>query len=241
MLVRQNIDNTVWVYALEVAAISGPTRIAVNYIRAPGDDPGTRETTEDMAASQDGLNSCYMRSWGYLMYYMYGAGDGWDAAGHGQPANLQHVGARLDYSVASNLDLSAVCSFAWRDTPNAYRLGGDYRLGIREWTNDDILASQNGTGVGRAVPDHARFIGWELDLGVDWKILENLLWSSTFAFWKPGDWWSYAYPNTAAIYRGIARPNSNPDNAAGEALATVGTGRSIDPLVAFETKLIVTF
>ncbi len=240
-LVQENIDGSAWVYGVEVGGLAGPAKITLNYVRATGDDPSTRKTSEDAADSQDGLSSGYMKDWGYLMYYMYGTGDGWDAAGLGQPTNFHHVGARLDYALASNLNVAGVYSFAWRDQPNAYRLGGNYQLGIQPWTNNDILGSQSGTGVGRAVPDHARNIGWEVDLALEWKLLENLTWSSTFALWQPGTWWSHGFPNTAAIYRTGTVPNANPNDAAGEARAVIGSGRHIDPLFAVESKVLITF
>lgn len=240
-LVRQDRDNVAWLYGLEMGVVGGPSKVTLNYVSATGNDPSTRHTTEDAIDSEQGLSACYMRYWGYLMYYMYGAGDGWDAAGYGQPTNLHHLGAKLDYAVASNLNISALYAYAWRDRPTAYRLGGNYRLGIQQWTNDDILAAHSGTFVGRAVPDSAREIGWEVDLGINWKILENLTWNSTFAYWKPGNWWAYALPNTAAIYRAGVTPNSNPNTAAGEALAIRDLGRDIDALFAVETTLLVHF
>ena len=39
---------------------------------------------------------------------------------------------------------------------------------------------------------------------------------------------------------GIA-PNENPNNPAGEAIATAGRGRRIDPLIAVETTLFISF
>jgi hypothetical protein len=240
-LVQQDLNNDAWIYGFELGTLVGPSKLTVNYLRATGNDPSTRVTTESAADSQDGLSACYMKSWGYLMYFLYGTGDGWDATGNGQPDNFHHAGVRLDHAVASNLNVYGLCSFAWRDHPNEYRLGGDYKLGMRLWTNDDIYARQQGRGVGSAVPDHARFIGWEVDFGLDWKLLENFTVSSTFAFWQPGNWWSYAFPNTAAIYRAIGTPNSNTDTAAGEALAIIGLGRSIAPLFAIETTLRTDF
>ncbi len=240
--VRENRDDQGWLYGVELGALAGPSKVTFNYVRATGDDPSTRHTTEDAAAAEQGLSSCYMRDWGYLMYYMYGAGDGWDAAGYGQPTNMHHAGGRLDYAVASNLNIFGIYSYAWRDQPTAYRLGGNYRLGIQPWTNEDIRLSQLGTFRGRAVPDHANTVGYEVDLGVNWKILENLVWNATFAYWKPGNWWSYAYPNSAGIYKLGVAPNANPtDTAVGEARATVGLGRSIDPLIAVETSLLINF
>lgn len=241
LLVNQNDDNEGWLYGLETGFLCGPAKFTVNYARATGNDPSTRHTTEDAADSEQGLSACYMKDWGYLMYYMYGTGDGWDAAGYGQPTNFHHVGARLDYAIASNLNLFAVYAYAWRDQPNAYRLGGDYQLGIQQWNNDNIMMVQQGTFQGRAVPDSAREIGWELDLGLNWKLLENLTWDTTFALWKPGNWWAHAYPNTAAMYLLGIVPNANPDTLAGEAAAIIGLGRPIDPLIAVETRLLVSF
>lgn len=243
-LIRNGLENSGWVYGAEIGAFAGPTKVTLNYVRATGDDPSTRKTTEDAVDCQDGVSSPYMKPWGYLMYYMYGAGDGWDAAGHGQPTNLHHAGLRIDYAIASNLNVSLVYSRAWRDQPNAYRLGGDYRIRAQVWTNEDIRLSQALTFRGQAVPDHARDIGWEADLGVDWKLLEGLTWSTTFAYWKPGNWWSYAYPNAAYLYRlnPAGGANANPNNtAAGETNATWNLGREIDGLFSVETKLLVNF
>jgi hypothetical protein len=227
---------------VEFGALSGPTKITLNYVRATGDDPSTRKTTEDGADSEQGISSCYMKPWGYLMYYMYGAGDGWDAAGYGQPTNLHHVGGKIDYAIASNLNVFMVYSQAWRDQPNAYRLGGNYRVAGQLFTNEDIRQSQLGNFRGQAVPDHARDIGWEVDLGVNWKILEGLTWNTTFAYWKPGNWWSYAYPNTAYLYRINVTPNTNPNNTAvGEGRATFNLGREINGLFSMETNLLINF
>jgi hypothetical protein len=237
VLVRQNRDNEAWLYGLETGVVAGPSKVTLNYVRATGDNPSTRHTTEDAADSEQGLNACYMRDWGYLMYYMYGAGDGWDAAGYGQPTNFQHVGAKLDYAVASNLNVFGVFAYAWRDQPNAYTLGGDGRGGLRPFTNDDIRLAQLGQSTLRAVPDHAREIGWEIDGGVAWKLLENLTWNTTLAWWKPGSWWSYAYPDSSAIYRatgGAALTTNYP-------IAISRAGRNVDPLLAVETTLLISF
>lgn len=231
-IVVQNQNNGAWLYAVDFGAMCGPSRVTLNYVRATGDDPSTRITTEDAVSGDTGVTDCYMKQWGYLMYFMYGTGDGWDAAGYGQPTNFQHVGGRLDYAVAANLNVFGVYAYAWRDQPNAYRLGGDYRIGARAWTNDDIIA-----GVGHVVPDSAREIGWEVDFGANWKLLENLTWNTTCAYWQPGTWWSYAYPNTAYLYRLGGRPLDNTS----ETNAIFGAGRKIDPLMAVETTILVQF
>ncbi|MGD9817283.1 MAG: hypothetical protein AB7V04_01145 [Desulfomonilaceae bacterium] len=75
---RQRVgrDNDAWLYGLEIGALAGPSKITVNYVRATGDDTSTTHTTEDAADSEQSISAPYMKSWGYLMYYMYGTGDG---------------------------------------------------------------------------------------------------------------------------------------------------------------------
>lgn len=237
VLVRQNRDNEAWLYGAEIGALTGPAKVTINYVRATGDDTSTRHTTEDAADSEQGVSAPYMKPWGYLMYYMYGTGDGWDASGQGQPTNFHHVGARIDYAVAANLNLFVVCSQAWRDQAGAYRLGGDWKYQGRKWTNDDIRRSQNGEYRGQAVPESARDIGWEVDFGHDWKLLEGLTWGSTFAIWKPGNWWAHAFPNTAYMYR----QTRGTALTANETNAIFNIGRDIDPLLSVETRLNISF
>ncbi len=245
--VRPDQSDDAFIYGVELGVLCGASKVTWNYIRATGQDPTTRITTEDAGMAEQGVSAGYMKDWGLLMYYMYGAGTGWDAAGYGQPTNLHHWGSRFDYAVASNLNVFALCSYAWRDQPNAYTLGGDWRGGARPFTNNDIAQAQGiigGYEGQTAVPDSARDIGWEVDAGVSWKLLENLVWNSTFAYWKPGSWWSYAYPNTAAIYRANAGavPGTAGNLAGADRVnALSGIGRDIAPLFAVESNLQVNF
>jgi len=244
-LVNVGVDVNGWLYGVETGCICGPARFTMNYVRATGDDPSTRFTNEDAAAAEQGVSSAYMKDWGYLMYWLYGTGTCWDADGYGQPTNFHHLGFKLDYAVASNLNIWGLFSNAWRDQPNAYRLGGDYVSGIQAFTNANILAAQTGGFGGHAVPNDKRYIGWEIDAGINWKLLENLTWNTTLAFWQPGPWWSAAFPDTAFLYRiggGAALPvPAAVNNAAGEADATPSINRPISLLGAVETSLLITF
>ena len=175
--VRENLDDQSWLYGAELGCLVGPSKVTLNYVRATGDDPSTRHQTEDAVSGDQGISACYIGDWGYLMYHMYGTGDGWDSEGWGQPTNFHHLGARVDHAVAANLNIYTLLSYAWRDQPNAYRLGGDYGISARLWTNNDIRTFQAGTFVGQAVPDSCKIIGYEVDLGLQWKLLENLTWT----------------------------------------------------------------
>ncbi len=243
--VNIGVNANAWLYGVEIGCLCGPAKLTANYVRATGDDPSTRFTTEDCAAAEQGISSAYLKDWGYLMYWLYGTGTCWDADGYGQPTNLQHVGIKVHYALAANLNVWVLFSNAWRDQANAYRLGGDYVSGIRPFTNDDILTAQTGGFSGRAIPNDKRYIGCEVDAGVSWKLLENLCWNTTLAFWLPGAWWGAAFPDTAFLYRvlgGAALPTPEAaNNPAGEANATSNISRNISPLGAVETSLLVSF
>jgi hypothetical protein len=234
---RQGNDvKNSWLYGIDFGCVVGPTKATLNYVRSTGDDPSTRHA-EDSLSGDSGVNDGYIGDWGYLMYHLYGTGNNFGADGYGFPYDFHHVGVRIDRAIASNLNVWVLYSQAWGDSPTGWTLGGDGIGGVRQFRNDDLLALQAG-GVRRPCPDSARDIGWEVDLGVNWQLLENLTWNTTVDYWKPGTWWSYAFPNTAAIYRangGAAIVAADYPNA------SFALGRGIDPLVAVETNLLINF
>ncbi len=234
---RASRSQRAWIYGGDMGVVVGPSKLTVSYVRATGDDPSTREDTEEAGEGDAGWSSCYNQNWAYLMYYWYGGGSGFNAAGEGTPSNIHHLGARLDYAVASNLNIFGVYSYAWRDQPNAYRLGGNQLNGFELVDNDDLFGLAAGAAP-YVVPDHAREIGWEVDAGYTWQLLENLTWTGTFAYWQPGTFWSFALPNTVEVIKGVA---SNAAYAASPADAQWGLGREIDPLFAFESQLLISF
>ncbi len=138
-LQKVGADNIAYQYGAETGLLAGPSKVTLSYVRATGDDPSSRKTDEDAMDGDTTATSCFMKQWGYLMYYMYGTGDGFNAAGEGNPTNFQHVGGRLDYAVAANLNVFGVYSYAWRDQPQAYRLGGNYQDGLKLWDNDQSV------------------------------------------------------------------------------------------------------
>jgi hypothetical protein len=239
-------DANAFLYALETGVVAGPSKLTLNYVRATGQDPSIRYDMGDAGVAEQGASACFMQDWGLLMYYMYGTGTGWDASGNGQPTDFQHVGGRFDYAVASNLNVFGIYSYAWRDQPTGYTLGGDYAGSARLFTNDDVAQAKGVPGFGAyfgqtAVPDSARQIGWEVDTGFEWQLLENLVWRAKFAYWKPGSWWAFAYPDTAAIYRTNGGAAIVPATVANRPAALTNLGRDIDPFFAVETKLLITF
>jgi hypothetical protein len=82
------------------------------------------------------------------------------------------------------------------------------------------------------VPDN--YLGWELDAGFDWKLLEGLTMKGLFAYWQPGDWFKWAYvdhSDTTPITLG---------DQTGVPLY-VNPNRTIDPIIGFKGSMVMEF
>ncbi len=232
-------DENAFMYGVELGGIAGPLKITASYFRATGDDISTRETNEDAGTSGGGISSCYVRNWAYLMEYRYGTGSGFNAAGEGSPTNVHHVGVRADYALAANLNVYALGVGCWRDAAQTFRWGGDGLYRVRIYDNFELAYYAD--ALRRPVPATNDSIGWEVDTGFQWRLLENLTWSMTAAFWKPGEWWGFALPNSVAIFTNSNQSFPIYGRSTNFALAMANPTRNIDPLFALESTLSVDF
>ena len=78
------------------------------------------------------------------------------------------------------------------------------------------------------IPDGA--LGYEIDAGFDWKLLEGLTARCTFGYWLPGNWFSYACADKSVPNWGSYTLN------AGGAWGTI-PGKTIDPVFGMEFKV----
>ena len=77
-----------------------------------------------------------------------------------------------------------------------------------------------------AIPDDD--LGWEVNVGLDWALLEGLELNTRFSYWQPGKWFNYAC---------ISRANSGwSAPAAGNNYGTI-PARTIDPVLGVEVAL----
>jgi hypothetical protein len=120
--------------------------------------------------------------------------------------------------------------YCWRDAAQAFRLGGNQQFKLEYYSNGDNQADPTYI----PVPSDKDSIGWEIDAGFDWKLLENLTWNMVFAYWQPGEWWKYALPDTASFW---ATTYPNFPTAGG----SINPNREIDPLFAIESTLSIHF
>ena len=146
------------------------------------------------------------------------------------------LAGRLDYAVASNLNLFG--TFFW-----AQRTSVGYPMGclkpqltvvapIGPTGNIDFSAVNPGAFMSQNlnkpnITDTS--LGYEIDLGFNWKLLEGWQLGMTAAYWAPGKWFSYA-----CIDRADRNWNS------GTFPGTVG-GRSIDAVIGGQFNITSSF
>jgi hypothetical protein len=80
------------------------------------------------------------------------------------------------------------------------------------------------------VPDTS--LGWEIDFGVDWKLLEGLLLTVKTAYWRPGRWFNYA-----CIDKSV---NNWRNQTAGNSWG-VNPARAIDPVFGMTIHAVTEF
>jgi len=218
----------------ELGVVSGPAKVGLMYGVASGPVLNDNNVTKNYFAFA--MNYQAMEPYEFLMFNTYGGGNqgGWAgtditfvADDHGMMTDAYCFAGRADYAVASNLNIWA--SYIW-----AHRLerAGFLNGGVRDVGNGFNGGVAPGAtfiglygGVTPYVPDG--YLGWEVGAGVDWKLLEGLNLKVRYAYWQPGDWFTYAYQALV----GPAAP--------GPGGSGILQGRS--PINAIEGKMVVEF
>ncbi len=197
-------------WAVEGGVLAGPAKVSLIGAWFTGDDYRYSNTYNGIRLVQNRAgkqpdhwsNTSVFRPYSYLMVYSYGLGTSFakdTANGFVQDASV--YAGRLDYAIAANLNVYGSLFYADRYSKSgnlwgclrpavATTVGGaGYTPGGQVlYRNQDSLVV--GGGMVPTIAETA--LGWELNAGMDWKLLEGVIAHCTFAFWNPGKWWSYA-------------------------------------------------
>jgi len=211
-----NIDNTfiglppsyIEAYHLmaEVGAVMGPMRLSLAWFQSSGTALNDGNPTKTYAAWP--INWQAMEPYNWLMFDIYGGGnqtfDGiFVSDGHGFMGDGYVFAGRIDYAAASNLNCWATYTWAHRLEEYSTLFGQYNSLGLSApgyATNANVAnfaadAGRAPTGFAGAPYGYVTdgFIGWEVDAGVNWKLLEGMTAMFKYAYWQPGDWFREAY------------------------------------------------
>ncbi|MBI5251463.1 MAG: hypothetical protein HY912_18395, partial [Desulfomonile tiedjei] len=245
----------------ELGVMAGPTKIAVmsSWLSGPDrrggytnninqgsliDAIGSGATTGPVIVSGDlryqsatSSNTGVYRPYSYLMVYAYGLGAYMNQdTNNGYVEDAMTYAGRMDYAVAANLNVYG--SFFWAD-----RVGNGYGWGYlapNPTVDGDgrVFGAYRGTRTGAQVPVAVapnipdNNLGWEVDAGLDWKLLEGLVVNATFAYWQPGKWFNHAC---------ISKLNAGWNNPSTAANWGTIPNRNIDPIFGTEIKVSAEF
>jgi hypothetical protein len=193
-----------WRYMVETGAVCGPAKVSLLNARIPGPDRRGGILIDRQPAAFvrhrtfDRLHGNFdvFRPYSYLFSYNYGAGLGaYNMSGDGYLRDAFVLAGRLDYSVAANLNLFGAFFYANR-TSNGYSWGcigpnaGAGFFAPLPTPDGNININLNRYAASPNIPDTS--LGYEIDLGLDWKFLEGMTGGLLVGYWQPGKWFNYA-------------------------------------------------
>ncbi len=188
----------------EAGARCGPAKLSLMFAWSGG--PALNDGNPTKAYNGIALNYVVTDAYNYLLFHTYGGGNNapWQAGvtvtndENGQMVDAYALAARLDYAVAANLNVWGSYMWASRVEKNGFYAGGRNSSGTAG--NGNAFAAQqwkllNMPGAGGNMNPYVddSYLGWEGQLGVDWKLLENMSVMSRYAYWQPGPWFDQAY------------------------------------------------
>ncbi|MGO8878542.1 MAG: hypothetical protein ACLQMS_03390 [Desulfomonilaceae bacterium] len=234
----------------EIGALCGPAKLAFMFAWSGGTCLNNNNPTKRFVGLP--IDNQATDAYNYLMFHTYAGGNngGWSNANainftpaeDGQMLDAYALAARLDYAVAANLNVWGSYMWASRVEENGFYAGGTNYNGTAGNTNQvnaQLWKQLVMPGAGAAanmnpfVDDNN--LGWEAQLGVDWKLLENMSVLSRYAYWQPGPWFDQAYA-VVGNSNGVTYPNGT------EGVGAVGAymqGRSA--IQAFTTSVMIDF
>jgi len=260
-----------WKFGTELGVVSGPAKVSLFFSWVPGPDRRAgvwinNQTWENVMNGSYFGNAQFFQPYSLLMAYQYGAGlNAVDSNGEGYMTDAISYGARVDYALAANLNLYGTFFYANRQSHgwgwgsltldqfgNVVLLGrstvdGNYVPAFNNFYQPDGAAGLAAPNI----PDDA--LGWEIDAGIDWKLLEGFGFSFRGAYWQPGSWYKFACIDKSVagsatgaaalqVVNGVTvlRPNFVDGLTIGSQWG-VNPAKSIDPIWGIRASLLVIF
>lgn len=242
---------------IETGILCGPAKLSGMLAWSGGPALNNGNPTK----SYSGLTINYQATdaYNYLLFKNFGGGNDapWQSGvtfmndDYGQMSDAWCLAARLDYAVAANLNVWGSYMWANRVEENGWLAGQ------KDW-NGNPATGAVGNGLPWTVADAQRwkafampgagaaanmnpyvddcYLGWEADIGVDWKLLENMAVMTRYAYWQPGPWFDQAYQVVGLNGAGAAAPNAAP---APGVLGGFMQGRSA--IQSFSSSILIDF
>ncbi|MGO9116444.1 MAG: hypothetical protein ACLQPD_02410 [Desulfomonilaceae bacterium] len=218
----------------------GPWMFTLFYSHMPGPDRRHGILIQRQpyinTVEQTGLDAFYSMS--SLLAFRYGGG----VNSPGDLSDASTIAGRIEYALAANLHVRASYlnatrvshGYGWgwiRPSPILPRFGQvDYDPELRSYLAQSPVPRNPFTENIPAIP--ARDLGWEIDAGMHWQLLDQFVVDLNFSYWRPGKWFNYA-----CVDRSV--PGWNNPTAANN--WGINPDRTIDPVMGFELALLYSY
>ncbi len=216
-----------WRYMAELGVYSGPAKISALLAHMPGPDRrhGVLINTQPYVQEAERSAFAIFYQYGILMGKLYRAG----VNSFLDMSASDVLAARFDYMPATNMNILVTVMKANR---SSYGYGWGYVRPekINELaTNFGNLNFRNRGSYNSPVPTIPdNDLGWEVNVGIMWKLLENWRIYARGAYWRPGKWFNYAC---------IDKSVPNWDNPSQSNNYGINPDRNIAPVFGFELYL----
>jgi hypothetical protein len=219
-------------FMVEFGGYSGPAKLSLlwAWISGPDRRHGVLIDRNEELRSSALTDTSVFLPYSRVFVFNYGGGNGsFSDSANGYLTDAVVYAARLDWAAAANLNLYVSLFHASRVTHGygwGYIRPGLDNNGVPTG-NVDYARQGDFLSPAPAVP--ASDLGYELDWGFNWRLLENFAVYGEFGLWKPGRWFNYACVDRSNP--GWKRPG--PSNQFG-----VVPGRDIPSVFGMEISLI---
>jgi len=257
----------IWKFMAEAGVFAGPAKVSLFYSWVPGPDRRNgiwigKQSWETIAGGRFLGNTQAFLPYSLLMSYQYAGGlNTINQRGEGYMSDAQSIGARIDYSVAANLNVYLSGFYANR-LSHGWGWGSLIPLQSGTFKGVHVLGSFDPTGVyGAAATATApnasfintfltgapsipnNFLGWEATAGVDWKLLEGLTLKMRGAYWQPGDWFKFACVDRSSVayLNGTSAGFATPLAGSGPWGWGINPTKGIDAIFGFQAVMAVDF
>jgi hypothetical protein len=252
------VSGSPYAWMLEVGGLCGPTKVTLAHFLKTGQDRrggilGTSRAVGSGTGAGDvtagdfggfandkiegfiafGGADEVLKPYNFLIG-LYGSGNNaYDPSGNPIYNDFVAYAARLDYAVAANLNIWGSYIYAMRQSNTGTRVA-QFNGGLA------VAGHTSSPATGFTVPNVPdNYLGWEVDAGVDWKLLEGLTFKAVGAYWQPGPWFGWAYVDHS-LGAAVATGGGNLFPLSG-GLYSIRPDRTIDPIIGVQGSLLVEF
>jgi hypothetical protein len=218
-----------WRWMVETGLVMGPVKATIFYAWLPGPDRRHGVLIDRQPYFYGFGNYGLFSPYSTVMSFYYGAGLGLlnlNTDGYTNDASL--LALRLDCAVAANLNTHVSICMADRQSAQGYGWGfiRPAATGSRvEFLNLSTINAANADVP--SIPENS--LGWEVDAGFDWQLLDGWVMRCVAGYWQPGKWFNYAC---------IDKRVPNWDNPAAGNRFGINPDRVIDPVLAMRIQVL---